>query len=258
MLSPFITLLVFFLSPCVFIQPTLAADERPISEGATTTPSERTGAESELVLRMGNESNGVDGAFGPFTYGARGSHKFESDYAIEAGFVRLHEPGALTFASVVDEAQATLRFPERHSYIVAATAWQNRTIDMYTNLVGFEINRKGPIAVLAGAYLGTATREEVTGNFRGGQIAVSRSIGPVGVSVDALLGKIDDGSYRKLGVEASMDLAVDKSVPFTLSLAAEDRYFDFGNGRPVSDPRDEVIYITALEFHVEKLVTSAR
>jgi hypothetical protein len=171
---------------------------------------------------------------------------------------------AINLRAIMRSKRASFGFTSRvhlhllRSYIVAATAWQNRTIDMYTNLVGFEINRKGPIAVLAGAYLGTATREEVTGNFRGGQIAVSRSIGPVGVSVDALLGKIDDGSYRKLGVEASMDFAVDKSVPFTLSLAAEDRYFDFGNGRPVSDPRDEVIYITALEFHVEKLVTSAR
>jgi hypothetical protein len=257
-LNSLLLLLILMPSLIVFINVASAADERPISEGAASIPNEKPEGQSELVLRIGNESNPVDGFFGPFTYGGRGNHKFENEYAVEAGYVRLHEPGALTFASVVDEAQLTLRFPERHSYFVAATAWQNRMIDMYTNLIGLEVNRKGPISVMAGAYVGTASREEVTGNFRGGQIAISSPIGSVGLTAAALVGKIDDGSYRKLGLEASMDFATNERVPFTLSLATEDRYFAFGNGGPVSDPRDDFIFVTALEFHFEKLVAKAK
>jgi hypothetical protein len=249
-------ILVFLLSPLVFSASALAGDDRPVSEGAASIPSDKSEEPSELILRLGNESNPVDGLFGPLTYGARASRKFENGYAVEAGYVRLHEPAAAAFASFVDEAQLTLRLPEYRSFTVSATAWQNRMIDMYTNLVGLELSRKGPVSFLAGAYVGTATREDLKGNFRGSQVAISGPLGPIGLTAAALVGKIDDGSYRKLGLEASMDFGGDDKIPFALSFAAEDRYFAFGNGGPLSDPRDEVIFVLALELHFEKLVSN--
>lgn len=66
-------------------------------------------ARSEVLLRLGNESNPVDGVFGPFTYGLRGGHRFDSGYAVEAGYIRMHEPGTPSVRSVLDEAQMTLK-----------------------------------------------------------------------------------------------------------------------------------------------------
>jgi hypothetical protein len=232
----------------------LAADTQPTSEGVATTPNEETQKRNELVVRLGNESNPPDGVFGPFTYGLRGSHQFENEFAVEAGYIRMHEPHTPALESVLDEAQATVRFPEYHSFTVDATAWKNRTIDMYTNLLGVEITRKGEVSFSLGAYVGTAMREDESGRFRGVQLGASAPLGSVDISAACLLGKIDEGSYRKCGIEGGLELRESSSLPLTVTAAIEKRYFDFGNGRSVSDARDEFIFIAGLEIHLEKIL----
>lgn len=231
----------------------IAADTQPTSEGAATTPNEEEQKRNELVIRLGNESNPPDGVFGPFTYGLRGSHLFENEFAVEAGYIRMHEPHTPTLESVLDEAQGTVRFPELHSFTVDATAWKNRMIDMYTNLLGVEVTRKGDISFSLGAFVGTATREDESGKFRGLQLGASAPLGSVDLSAACLVGKIDEGSYRKCGVEGAIELRESSSLPLTVTAAIEERYFDFGNGRSVSDAPDEFIFIAGLEIHLEKI-----
>lgn len=230
-----------------------AADTQPTSEGAATTPNEEAQKRNELVVRLGNESNPPDGVFGPFTYGLRGSHQFENELAVEAGYIRMHEPHTPTFESVLDEAQATVRFPEYRSFTVDAIAWKNRMIDMYTNLLGIEVTRKGEISLSLGGFAGTATREDESGRFRGLQLGASLPLGSVELSTACLFGKIDEGSYRKCGIEGGMELRETSSLPLTVTAAIEERYFDFGNGRSVSEARDEFIFIAGLEIHLERI-----
>lgn len=215
---------------------------------------EETSPQSELILRIGNESNPVDGVFGPLTYGLLGSHTFENQFTIEATYIRLHEPGTPTFVSVLDEAQLTFKTPETQilygPMVVGVTAWKNRMIDMYTNLGGLEFTRSGKFSLLLGLYLGTATREDISKRFTGGQIGVSTTLGPTQVSASYMPGMIEDGSYRKIALEASTDVFKSKKMPLSLTFSLEDRYFDFGNGGPQSDPKDEFIFVTAAEIHL--------
>ena len=247
--------LAVFLACGISFREAIAADaEQPTAGGSATIPEKSNERSDELLVRIGNESNPVDGAFGPFTYGLRGAHKFSNSTEIEAGYIRLHEPSTPTFNSVVDEAQLSVRSPEVHiaqqPLVLAATAWQNRLIDMYTNVGGVEFTRPGEFGFFLGAYIGSATREDAKGRFLGGQIGVTRSLGPVDLSLAHMAGKIDEnGSYRKTALEASMDV----SHPLTLNLSVEARYFNFGNGGPESEPKDEFIFVTALELHLEKL-----
>lgn len=230
-----------------------AEEKQPNTEGAATIPTERADKKTEIVLRLGNESNPVDGIFGPFTYGLRGSHQFENEFDIEAGYIRMHEPNTPSFNSVLDEAQVALRSPEVSSYAAGITAWKNRMIDMYTNLLGIEITRKDKASITAGIFLGTATREDLSENFRGVQFGLSVPISDIDLSGACLVGKIESGSYRKCGVEAGKSFRENSSLPFTATLGIEARYFDFGNGGPVSEAQDEWIFISGLELHLEKL-----
>jgi|GEM_PF-4142656 len=249
----FVTLLTSAVTTLLVCDPALCADAQPTSEGALTSPKNEPQRQNELVFRIGNESNPVDGILGPFTYGARGSHLFENDFAIEAGYIRLHEPNTPASESVLDEAQVTLRSPEYQSFVFDATFWKNRMIDLYTNLLGFEATRKGTPSVTLGVYLGTATRGDESGKFRGGLFGVSAPVGPVELNGACLLGEINGGSYRKCGIEGGIDFRQQSSLPLTATFAIEERYFDFGNGGSVSEPRDEYIFISGLEVHLEKI-----
>jgi hypothetical protein len=231
--------------------------KQALSAGASTTPQPETEKKTELTVRLGNESNQNDGAFGPFTYGLRGRHSFENKLSIEAGYVRLHEPGTPKQNSFLDEAQLTVRLPEHQfmnsGFVIDATVWKNRTIDMYTNLVGLEMTKTGTVSLNAGLYAGSATREEVRGNFVGGQVGVSGTLGPVELALSHLAGRIDSGSYQKSSLEIATNLDFIPRVPVTLTFGVDDRYFDFGGPRPSSDRSDTFIYVTGLELHLEEL-----
>lgn len=124
---------------------------------------------------------------------------------------------------------------------------------MYTNLLGVEITRKGEVSLSLGAFLGTATREDESGKFRGLKLGASAPLGSVELSAACLLGKIDEGSYRKCGIESGVELRESSSLPLTVTAAIEERYFDFGSGRSVSEAQDEFIFIAGLEIHLEKI-----
>lgn len=231
-----------------------AEESQPTSEGAASMPTAEPQKTNELIIRLGNESNPADGVFGPATYGLRGSHKFQNDFSIEAGLVRLHEPNTPTFTSVLDEAQLTIGLPDYGAYAIDVTAWDNRMIGMYTHLIGVELTHKGDLSLTFGAYGGTATFEVESGTFQGVQLGVSAPVGPAELSAACLIGKIDTGSYRKCGIEGAMDFRESSSVPLTTTFGIEERYFDFGNGGSVSDPIDEYIYIVGLEIHLENIL----
>ncbi len=235
------------------VLPLKAAEKQPNTEGAATIPNEQAEKKTEFVLRLGNESNPVDGIFGPFTYGLRGSHQFDNEFGIEAGYIRMHEPNTPSFNSVLDEAQVTLRSPESRSYAGDMTAWKNRMIDMYTNLVGIELTCKDKVSVTGGAFLGAATKDELSENFQGVQLGFSVPISDVDFGGACLVGKIESGSYRKCGIEAGRSFRESSSLPFTATFGIEERYFDFGNGGPISEAQDEWISIAGLEIHFEKV-----
>ncbi len=210
-----------------------------------------------MILRLGNESNPVDGTFGPFTYGLRGIHRFSNQMSLEAGYIRLHEPLTSLNESVLDEAQVSLRLREiqvmNQPIIIGTTAWKNRMIDMYTNVGGIEFTRTGELSVTLGAYYGTATREYISGHFVGGQVGLASSVGPVEFGIAYMGGKIDDGTYRKLALEASTELGHSSQLPLGLTFGIEERYFNFGGGGPISEPQDEFIFIAGIEIHLENL-----
>ncbi len=232
--------------------------EKPISEGASSVAAQEPSAHSELVLRLGNETNPVDGPFGPFTYGARANHTFLNHISAEAGYIRLHEPHTLLSSSVLDEAQFTIKSPETEiasqTLIIDVTAWQNRMIDMYTNLFGLEVTRTGTLSTSLGVYLGSANRNDDSGRFIGGQLSFSRTFGPVEFGIAFMSGRINNGYYQKIALETSIHLLDLGQLPLTLTFGIEDRKFDFGSGRSVSDPQDEFIFVTGLELHLEKIL----
>lgn len=238
----------------MFGLPLKAEEKQPNTEGAATLPTEEAEKKTEIVLRLGNESNPVDGIFGPFTYGFRGSHQFENKFGVDAGYIRMHEPNTSPFNSVLDEAQATLRSPEFGAYFADITAWKNRMIDMYTNLMGLEITRKDKVSITTGIFFGTAAREDLSEKFRGVQLGLSIPIISVDLSGACLIGKIENGSYRKCGIEAGKSFRENSSLPLTATFSVEERYFDFGNGGPVNEAKDEWIFISGVEVHFENLL----
>lgn len=213
---------------------------------------------SEFVVRLGNESNPVDGFFGPFTYGAQGSHRFDGDSSISLGYMRLHEPSSSTLTSVLDEAQATVSLPVSSGTQAGLTGWQNRMIDMYTNLFGLEFSSGEVLSILFGMYAGSATREEVSGKFFGGQIAFQMEVSNLEFKLLCVLGTIDQGSYRRCEFGVSKDFLTRALFPVTTTLDVEERYFDFGVDRPKSEPQDEFIVVAAIEIHLEKLISHAQ
>jgi hypothetical protein len=246
-----ISLLLVFVA---FSHDVFAAEPQPTSEGAAVLPKATVEKTTGFVLRVGNESNPVDGIAGPLTYGFRGHHEFENGFGLEAGYIRLHEPGSSTFTSVVDEAQVTAHLPQQGAWTYDLTLWRNRMIDMYTNLVGVEISRKADVTPTLGLYAGSAEQADVFDRFRGAQIGFSASIAGVDSSIACLFGQVGpNGNYRKCGIEGAKDFREESALPLTLSLAVEERVFDFGTGGPVSEPRDEFIFVSALEIHLENL-----
>ncbi len=121
---------------------------------------------NEILFRLGNESNPVDGFWGPITYGVRGNYQFQNQVNVEAGYIRLHEPHTKSSESVLDEAEFAIRSPEIHSWIFGAIRWKNRMIDMYTDLSGIEISYKADISVLGGVCAGRALLEETEQDFK--------------------------------------------------------------------------------------------
>ncbi len=244
--------LIFFISNFAWS----ADSDKSTPESSLPVSAEATAPRSEIVLRLGNESNPVDGAFGPFTYGLIGSHTFENDFILQGDFIRLHEPGTATFESVLDEAQLTLKSPEsqffNETFVFDATLWKNRLIDMYTNVVGFEVTRTGKYSLTLGLYTGTATKDDLSEPFTGGQLSLSTSLEPFEVTASYMGGLIKNGSYRKVALEASTDLAKKSRLPFTLTFGLEERYYNFGNGGPESEPQDEYIFVTGVEVHFER------
>ena len=227
------------------------AEQSPTAHGTATVPNENVAGKNEFSVLLGNESNPVDGAFGPFTYGVRGIHTFKNEFQFEAGYMRLHEPQMQSFNSYLDEAQLTLRFPKQQSFLAGATLWQNRMIDMYTNLAGAEFTHVDKVSVTLGLYSGTATKDDFKGNFRGAQLAATGALGLFELTVSGLLGKIDEGSYRKLAIESVIDLKEPLNFPGVLTLGIENRYFKFGLNGPESEPADEFIFVTGLEWRFE-------
>jgi hypothetical protein len=155
---------------------------------------------------------------------------------------------------VLDEAQLTIRLPDQRRFSIGLTAWKNRMIDMYTTVGGIEITHKGAISVMAGAYLGSATLDEVSKTFLGAQLGVSGEIDPADLAGACLLGKIEHGWYRKCGIEIDFSLLKNYSVPIIATFNAEERYFNFGNGGPISQPKDEFVFIAGAELHLENLL----
>ena len=241
-----------------------AAEEsvQPRLEATPTEGADAPAAKSEFTLRLGNESNKNDGNFGPLTYGLRVEHAFSNGTEVEAGYVLLHEPKTPSSAAAVDEAQFTFKLPETRlvdqPVVVGLTAWKNRMIDMYTNVGGVEVTRTGDFAVTAGIYVGSATREELSRRFVGGQAGVSGSIGPIELGASQMVGSIltdrDRGYYRKTAVEAAANLPVVDKLPLQLTFSIEDRYFDFGNEQARSDPSDALIFVTGIEVHFEEIL----
>jgi hypothetical protein len=250
-----IAALSIFFGP---IQSRAADPKQPNSEGASTIATVAGEPNTELLLRLGNESNPVDGILGPFTYGGRGAHKFENGWATELGYIRLHEPGSPNFTSVLDEAQLTLKAPasqlDGRPLKFDGTIWKNRLIDMYTEVGGLEVTWAGALSLNLGVFLGRAVRDDENKRFIGGQLGVSASIGPVELSAGFAGGKIGtEGSYRRVALEGSSQITGGK-LPLVLTFGIEERNFRFGGDGPASNPHDEFIYVTGIEIHFERLV----
>ena len=235
-----------------------ADSQKPLSEGASSVVTEKSQPSSELILILGNESNPPDGTFGPFTYGLRGNHRFENNFDLEAGYIRLHEPKTSIFNWAIDEAQLTMKSPELEflgaPYVIDLTGWKNRMVDMYTNIGGLEVTKVGTISLNFGLYSGNATRNEIEGQFFGGQVGVSGSISQFELAAGYMRGTIGQGGlYQRIAINASTDIANIKKLPVTLTLDVEDRYFNFGKGGPASEAADEFIFVTGLEIHLMSL-----
>lgn len=210
--------------------------------------------QKELIVKLGNESNPPDGLWGPFTYGLGGAYEFNNGLGIEAVYVRMHEPHTSWSQSVLDEGQFSIRAPELKACVLGLTAWKNRVVDMYTNLFGIEVSNAGDLNFLAGIYAGTAEREEERKRFTGVQAGMTYSFTEGReVSLACLVGKIEDGNYRKCGIEGGFDFRSKSTFPITLTASVEERVFDFGKNGSKSSPPDEFIFISGLEMHFENL-----
>src|SRR5436853_177068 len=83
----------------------LAFSARAQTDSVSRLPHPEKERAADLAVRVGNESNPADGVFGPFTYGLLGGYAFEIGIALNATFVRLHEPGTRVFDSFLDEGE---------------------------------------------------------------------------------------------------------------------------------------------------------
>ena len=83
---------------------------------------------------------------------------------------------------------------------------------------------------------------------------MSQPIGPWEITAAYLGGKMGAGSYRKVALEGSAEIASEKAMPLTIIFSIEDRYFNFGKGGSESEPKDEFIFVTGFEFHFEKML----
>lgn len=263
MKSSLIVLIIFLVGFQARAEDSPPSVAKPLSEGAASlvTPASEEPS-TDFVLRLGNESNQNDGSFGPFTYGARGSHVFRDGFTLEAGYIRLHEPGSPSLSSFQDEAQLTLKSPQflmlSQPSIVGFTLWENRTIDMYTNVVGIEITRPAAVSFNLGFYAGNATREELNEKYLGFQLGISTTIlGSVEIALSHLNGKIDNGFYRKTALEIAASIFESQSLPLTLTFSCEDRFFQFGRLGLASSKSDEVIFVAGLEVHFGKILVHA-
>lgn len=258
----FPALLVLILAATGF-----ASDSTSLRTDALTAGSLKELAR-ELIIRVANESNQIDGLLGPFTYGIKGSYEFLKGPVIEGTFIRLHEPGSPFTASFLDEGQLTIQFPGisclGQPLTIAGTAWINRMIDMYTNLGGVEFSSDEKIILLnAGLYAGTATREDVSGRFLGAELGISRSFGPVDIAIGQMNGVIrtpgDPGSlgggrYSKTRFETAIAFNSAGKLPVAVTFSVEKRYFNFGNGGPKNDPQDAYIFIGGLEINIGNIL----
>jgi len=222
---------------------------------------------NEVVMRFANEANTPDGVFGPLTAGFAGQYVFDGGTEVDATYIRLHEPGTPPAHSVVDEAQGTIKGPRMHLFgqpiALAGTAWQNRMIDMYTNLGGLEVSRPdlGPLSVTVGAYAGNAIRESVRGLFAGGQVELSGALGRFDWSLSHMEGTIDHtcstsgvGSYRKSAAGVAVRVFASHSVSLGMTLDVEDRHYSFGSLGPSSASQDALILVAGLELHLASVL----
>ncbi len=240
------------------------------------SPSEAPSAKTSVSIHFGNESNPADGPFGPKTYGISVTHDFKTGASLEGGFTRLHEPGMKTFASDLDEAQLTYVLPERkiggRSTALSGTLWKNRTVDMYTNVLGVEaqqVRKVGeiPVTFMVGAYGGTATRDEDHGRYVGLQVGASATYRVFQLGISYVSGAIHTpgdagvfgtGRYRKISGDFSVNVNEGKRLPFTVSLTVDKRYFNFGRNGPVIDPINKVVAVTGLSVNVGDLRNALR
>ena len=100
-------------------------------------------------------------------------------------------------------------------------------IDMYTNVFSLEVTRTGRISTTLGAYLGTATRQDESGRFIGGQFSLSSHLGPIEVGMAYMGGRINSGFYQKTALETAIEIVDIEKMPLALTFAIEDRKFNF-------------------------------
>lgn len=230
-----------------------------------TQEAEPAPPSSELAVRLGNASNQPDGLWGPVTLGLNARHAFGQALTIEASYVRLHEPHAPATVSHVDEARVTTAIPHLHfggkMFEIAATAWENRLIDMYTDLGGLQITKEGAVSLLAGLYGGRASRGDVRGGFFGGQLAVSGPVGPLEWSLSYVDGNIVSpatgfwaGKYHHAEADLTWNTSPARWLPLTIAVDIEERAFNFGPGGPSSAREDEWIFVAGLEWSLGPLL----
>lgn len=246
----------------------LSAIGRASDSTATEAAENHQELTRELTFRIANESNQIDGVFGPVTYGLKGVYEFRAGPTVEGTFIRLHEQGTAFAASFLDEGQLTMRFPAAtclgQPLTIAGTAWINRMVDMYTNVGGVDFSREGKfVSLSAGLYAGTATRDEASGRFLGVELGIERSFGAVDVSLSQMSGVIrtlgdpsgiGEGRYSKTGIDAAFSFNRATKFPLAVTMSIEKRYFNFGNGGPANDAKDAYIFIAGMEITVQHIL----
>ena len=244
------------VTPLLFAITSFASS--PDTSITATSGGAKRQAQYALSLRLANESNEADGLFGPVTYGLIGNVTDESGLALDATFIRMHEPDMAPLNSFLDEAQLTVSFPATEALSFAATLWKNRMMDMYTTLGGLEIEQAfEPVSMNLGLYAGSASRFEVQGRFLGAGLEVGAEFGKLEVAIAHVAGLIHlptdrsslgVGKYHKTGLEAEIGLNSSESFPVRSTLSIERRFFDFGSGGPASEPIDTYIVVIGFEL----------
>jgi hypothetical protein len=238
-------------------------------------PKAKEEPKKEVSIHIGHEANKPDGLYaGPNTYGISATYGIFS-----ATTTRLHEPGTPALHSFLDEAQLTVTLPEKQVFTVPivfdGTVWKNRTMDMYTNVIGVEASYENKIGEIKdakygiglGVYGGTATRDSETGRFLGYKVSGSASYKAVELALSYMNGAIrtqgdhghlGTGRYRKTAAEVTTNINIANKLPLGITTAVEKRYFNFGNGGSESDPVDTYIFTIGVEANVTDLFHFAR